>query len=190
MPLILETLRYLGHPCHSFLVPFVVVLCFQWSIGTYQMPVYHFFSKSSFTKCKTLNTDQFISLYSLLTHRGPVMLYPDSKIHGADMGPTWVLPAPDGPHVDPTNLAIRVWLHRKWSTLTPVMAVLAFCLIEGITRNNVGLSLSCGIQLRSISQQMHKLSFPTTGLKIMLLTSQLHLPGVNEFTVFVISAYW
>ena len=32
---------------------------------------------------------------------------PDSKIHGANMGPTWVLSAPDGPHVGPMNLAIR-----------------------------------------------------------------------------------
>ena len=32
---------------------------------------------------------------------------PDSKVHGANMGPTWVLSAPDGPHVGPKNLAIR-----------------------------------------------------------------------------------
>ena len=32
---------------------------------------------------------------------------PDSKIHGANMGPTWVLSAPGGPHVGPMNLAIR-----------------------------------------------------------------------------------
>ena len=33
---------------------------------------------------------------------------PDNKVHGANMGPTWVLPAPDGPHVGPINLAIKV----------------------------------------------------------------------------------
>ena len=32
---------------------------------------------------------------------------PDSKVHGANMGPTWVLPAPDGPHVGPMNLVVR-----------------------------------------------------------------------------------
>ena len=32
---------------------------------------------------------------------------PDSKVHGANMGPTWVLSAPDGPHVGPMNLAVR-----------------------------------------------------------------------------------
>ena len=34
--------------------------------------------------------------------------YPDNKVHGAKMGPTWVLSAPDGPHVGPMNLTIRV----------------------------------------------------------------------------------
>ena len=37
-----------------------------------------------------------------------IHVYPDSKIHGANIGPTWVLSAPRGPHVDPMNLAIRV----------------------------------------------------------------------------------
>ena len=32
---------------------------------------------------------------------------PDSKVLGANMGPTWALSAPDGPHVGPMNLAIR-----------------------------------------------------------------------------------
>ena len=32
---------------------------------------------------------------------------PDSKVHGANMEPIWVLSAPDEPHVGPMNLAIR-----------------------------------------------------------------------------------
>ena len=32
---------------------------------------------------------------------------PNSKVHGADMGPIWVLSAPGGPHVGLVNLAIR-----------------------------------------------------------------------------------
>ena len=32
---------------------------------------------------------------------------PDSKVHGANMWPIWVLSAPDEPHVGPMNLAIR-----------------------------------------------------------------------------------
>ena len=37
----------------------------------------------------------------------PLMYIPDSRVHGANMGPTWVLSAPDGPHVGLINLAIR-----------------------------------------------------------------------------------
>ena len=37
-----------------------------------------------------------------------LVLYPDSKVHGANMGSTWGLSAPDGSHVGPMNLAIRV----------------------------------------------------------------------------------
>ena len=32
---------------------------------------------------------------------------PDSKVHGANMGSTWILWAPDGPHDGPINLVIR-----------------------------------------------------------------------------------
>ena len=34
--------------------------------------------------------------------------YSDSKVHVANMGPTWVLEAPGGPHVGPMNIAIRL----------------------------------------------------------------------------------
>ena len=47
--------------------------------------------------------------------KGVRWLLPDNKIHGANIGPTWVLSAPDGPHVGPMNLAIRVinWLYDR-----------------------------------------------------------------------------
>ena len=38
---------------------------------------------------------------------GSSFTIPDSKVHVANMGPTWVLSAPDGPHVGPMDLAIR-----------------------------------------------------------------------------------
>ena len=47
-------------------------------------------------------------IYCLLFSCCITNVYPDSKVHGANMGPTWVLSAPDGPHVAPMNLAIRV----------------------------------------------------------------------------------
>ena len=39
---------------------------------------------------------------------------PDSKVHGANMGPTRVLSDPDGPHVGPMNLAIREGMSNQW----------------------------------------------------------------------------
>ena len=38
---------------------------------------------------------------------------PNSKVHGANMGPTWVLSAPDGSHVGPTNPAIKDMFPRE-----------------------------------------------------------------------------
>ena len=38
-----------------------------------------------------------------------IQYYPDNKVHGANMGPTWVPWAPDGPHVGPMNRAMRVY---------------------------------------------------------------------------------
>ena len=63
---------------------------------------------------------------------------PDSKVHGANMGPTWVLSAPDGLHIGPMNLAMRdIMVFCSWvvvcyhivseqcNTLPPVV----FCFI-------------------------------------------------------------
>ena len=41
-----------------------------------------------------------------------VHITPDSKDHGANIGPTWVLSAPGGPHVGPMNLAIRYCMSK------------------------------------------------------------------------------
>ena len=65
------------------------------------------------TKCRaTLYFNS--SLGTLMTQHKPciwmgtaVKCNPDSKVHGANIGPTWVLSAADGPHVGPMNLAIR-----------------------------------------------------------------------------------
>ena len=50
------------------------------------------------------------TLVSEKKHRHCVqaMQYPDSKVHGAYMGPTWGRQAPSGLHVGTMNLAIRV----------------------------------------------------------------------------------
>ena len=43
---------------------------------------------------------------------------PDSKAHGANMGPTWVLSSPGRPHVGPINLAIREGYHSEYLVVT------------------------------------------------------------------------
>ena len=50
--------------------------------------------------------DWFHNLYDGRNH------FPDSKVHVANMGLTWVLSAPDGPHVGPMNLVTKV-VHDK-----------------------------------------------------------------------------
>ena len=45
-------------------------------------------------------------------------IYPDSKVYGANLGPTWVLSAQDGPHASPMNLAIRVSQETKHHTIS------------------------------------------------------------------------
>ena len=44
--------------------------------------------------------------------------YPDNKVYGANMGPTWVLSAPDGPHVGPMNLVIKAVASQDFDELT------------------------------------------------------------------------
>ena len=49
---------------------------------------------------------------------------PDSKVHGANMGPTWVLPAPSGPHEGPLNLAVCMGLFTIKSANTTCVTTL------------------------------------------------------------------
>ena len=73
---------------------------------------------------------------------------PHSKVHGANMGPTWVLSAPDGPHVGPINLVIRVTtfvgkmfqfhvivtrLYPAWWFFSPHYEIISFFLISIIS---------------------------------------------------------
>ena len=44
--------------------------------------------------------------------------FPESKVHGANMGPICSLSVPDGPHVGPMNLAIRAYQDQVIYTQT------------------------------------------------------------------------
>ena len=45
---------------------------------------------------------------------GIVSQNPDNKIHWANIGPTWVLSAPDGPYVGPMNLVTREGIGKTY----------------------------------------------------------------------------
>ena len=78
----------------------------------------------------------------------------DSKLNGGSIGTTWVLSAPDGPQVDPINLAIRALLlvteenrilkrsHLKWLTPAGLIGLSSFTLLPNWVRL---LSLKGGI---------------------------------------------
>ena len=61
---------------------------------------------------------------------------PDSKVHGANMGLTWVLSAPDGHHVGPINLACRVSKARCWCEEI-VFLIFIYGLIICCVRNRI-----------------------------------------------------
>ena len=59
---------------------------------------------------------------------------PDSKVHMAHMGPTWVVSAPGGPHVGTMNLAIRVALHAETYLTTASFEKLAVVTLAATKR--------------------------------------------------------
>ena len=48
----------------------------------------------------------FYGIYCKSTNKESSLEYPDSKVHGANMGPIWGRQDPGGPHVGPMNFAI------------------------------------------------------------------------------------
>ena len=102
--------------------------------------------------------------------------FPDSNVHGANMGPNWVLSAPYGPHVGPMNLAIRV-------IIVGVMANLNQCWIRsmtsyGMTRPQCVISItvtSWQISVKSIVPQVITLTTKET-VKILITG---HVWGVS-----------
>ena len=98
---------------------------FHWTHPTYYVSIIHLVQNRFILKRKPLKC---IPIFDSPRHR-IIQQYPcskslgscihdlvvhvpvgssDNKIHGANMGLTWVLPAPDGPNVGPMNLAIWV----------------------------------------------------------------------------------
>ena len=116
---------------------------------------------SIFTSTSDYSSVQWRSVLHILVTCSSHVNNPDSKVHGANMGPTWVLTGPDEPHVGPMNLAIREVLGHAchiWSSLglkssahnhsiraDPVMSR---CVVAGMfDRKRKGVSRSIGIVL-------------------------------------------
>ena len=53
--------------------------------------------------------------------------YPESKVHGANMRPSWVLSAPGGPHIGPMNLAITVSKENRAHCISGISIGLSSC---------------------------------------------------------------
>ena len=70
----------------------------------------HDFSGSCHSACNTHHCCSFVPECNTLGY-AKIHASPDSKIHGANMRPTWGRLDPGGPHVGPMNLAI--WGHLK-----------------------------------------------------------------------------
>ena len=74
--------------------------------------MHHYYQVPTFVMFHFHLTDCWLHLHKSLCWHSPMRgfwAYPrlDSKVHGANMGPTWVLSAPDGRIVGPMNFAIR-----------------------------------------------------------------------------------
>ena len=65
--------------------------------------------------CDNLNKQKHVNIItSQLTNK----LAPNKKVHGANMGITWALSAPDGPHVRPMNL-VTIIATLRWASCGP-----------------------------------------------------------------------
>ena len=115
----------------------------------------------------------------------PVRLHPDSKVHGANMGPTWVLSAPDGPHVGPMNLAIRVVICEKVNIMDADGLIMKYLAGTMFTYNNlVYIQNGC---TKSNTCHNHHLWYQIGGLvqeryNSSALAMELHLSCTNPST--------
>ena len=80
-------------------------------------------------------------------------VHPDSKVLGANMGPTWVLSAPDGPHVGPRYLAI-------WALLLGYIVDTHYCdvIMSTLASQITGASIVYSTVYSGADQRKHQSS--------------------------------
>ena len=64
-------------------------------------------------------------MFSHMDGQRKTLVYPDSKVHGADMGPIWGRQDPGGPHVCPMNFPIWVSIAEDTTPLRPAINTVA-----------------------------------------------------------------
>ena len=102
--------------------------------------------------------------------------YPDSKVHKANMGPTWVLSAPDGPHVGPMNLAIRVCF-----MLCCGQVMIDYTLILQGYSNGTGASYNCPSAINTLRQRQYLPPFHRQHFKMRFLEN-IYINFDKDFT--------
>ena len=135
-------------------------------------------------------------------HDSSAIRYPDSKVHGANMGPSWGRQDPGGSHVGPMNFAI--WVHftshmiRQSSfTLTHWGRVTHICVNKltiigsdnGLSPNrrqaiiwtNAGLLLigPLGTNFSEILIELHSFSFKKMHVKMLSAKRRPFCLGLN-----------
>ena len=108
----------LSEPMMVNLLTHICVTRPQWrpSLLTHIWIIQHWWNKSNdlFWICHRNDVCPWHKNNFPIIHHGT----PDSKVHGANMGPTWIMSATDGPHIGPMNLAIRDSIsHDGYTTL-------------------------------------------------------------------------
>ena len=67
--------------------------------------------KEDMTFVNTTAADDLVTQGASISSHGIYQVWleysPESKVHGTNVGPTWVLSAPDGPHFGPMNLGYQ-----------------------------------------------------------------------------------
>ena len=110
----LQSLHILHHDTYDWLLN----ACLGWSSNC-QFFLLSKLGNCEFWFCVSAICSHIVSIHMIsTTHNALTMklchICPESKVHGANIGPTWVLSAPDGPHVSPRNLVIRVCIYYIW----------------------------------------------------------------------------
>ena len=105
--------------------------------------------------------------------------HPDSKVHGANMGPIWILSVPEGPHVGPLNLAI-------WAVSQELLKIS----IRKMSLKNTFVKLHIS-QGPMSSKGSPSTVYPIiTLLCFVLLWLHYHLPVINLSILLRVASLW